>query len=281
MPFRWVTQLFSTIFDFIVPPESDDGDIDFLLRGRGNIRVEWIELRKYRSPLEHEYLVVTVKESSGARRRGYLSVDRLDDAQASSDIADAQGAHSTLPDHRRFRKWDPPDALNRLVILRNIGEALHVQDQCTYDIVMSMDLRQAPRHATLEDFLVLIQTTSTNTPLNLTPYTICTVLALETGAPVKQTSPQGKHTWPGKNESTTPEKVKSLWEDAKVIVGQGFDVATQVLRAPIIELEEALRQERAALQQDLLNLQRERAGRLRAEAELNEFRARLVRLEQG
>ncbi len=119
--FQWLAQLFSTIFDFIMPPAiSYDSDmcifirepagargatsamillnalkyrIDFLLRGRKNIYVERVEYRKSRarsSPLQHEYLVVTVKESFGAGRRGYFSVDwpndnlSLDDAQASS-----------------------------------------------------------------------------------------------------------------------------------------------------------------------------------------------------
>ncbi len=51
----------------------------FLLRGLGTIHVERVEYRKSRSAEEHEYLVVTVKESAGAWWRGYLLVDRLDD----------------------------------------------------------------------------------------------------------------------------------------------------------------------------------------------------------
>ncbi len=54
-----------------------------------------------------------------------------------------------------------------------------------------------------------------------------------------------------------------------------------MLRAPVTDLEEALRREKAALQQDKANLEWERAGRLRAEAEINELRVRLARLEQS
>ncbi len=279
--FQWLAQLFSTIFDFIMPPAiSYDSDmcifirepagargatsamillnalkyrIDFLLRGRKNIYVERVEYRKSRarsSPLQHEYLVVTVKESFGAGRRGYFSVDwpndnlSLDDAQASSVDSASPLASSNRQEtidyeaHRAkfniFKKWDPPDPLSRLVLLRNISEALKVQDRCAYDIVMSMDLRPAPRHVTLEDFLVLIQTASMYTLPNFTPYTTCTVLELATGAHIKRTRHQGKHSWPGQNESTTPDKVKSLWEAAKVVSNQEFNEALEVSLTDIL-----------------------------------------------
>ncbi|KAK0194651.1 Alpha/Beta hydrolase protein [Armillaria mellea] len=61
--------------------------------------------------------------------------------------------------------------MNRIDFLL-IGETLKVQDQCAYNIVISVDLRQVPRHVTLEDFLVFVQTTSMtpmNAPRNLTP----------------------------------------------------------------------------------------------------------------
>ncbi|PBK63724.1 hypothetical protein ARMSODRAFT_1088327 [Armillaria solidipes] len=279
--FQWLTQLFFTIFNFIVPPAiSADSDMcvfirepatargatsamillnvlkyrtDFLLRGRRHIHVERVEYRKSRarsSPLQREYLVVTVKESLGAGRRGYFLVDwpndnlSLDDAQASS--VDSASLLTPRAKFNIFRKWDPPDLLSRLVLLRNISEALKVQNRCAYDIVMSMDLHRAPRHVTLEDFLVLIQTTSMNTPPNFTPYTICTVLELATGAHIKRTRHQGKYSWPGQNEPTTPDKVKSLWEAAKVVANQEFDEALKELHSPGLAVEQALRKVRKA-----------------------------------
>ncbi|KAK0447132.1 hypothetical protein EV421DRAFT_1901250 [Armillaria borealis] len=210
-----------------------------------------------------------MKESSGAGRRGYFLVDRPndnlspDDAQANSTLPAASSStisnqsetsNSLGARYKKFRRWDPPDPLSRLVILRNIGEALNVQDQCPYDITASM-----------------------NTPPNLTPYTICTVLGLATGAHIKRTSHQGKHSWPGQNESDmTPEKVKSLWEDEKVVVDQEFDTSLKELRVPGSAVEEALKKVRNACQV----IDRERAARLQAEAELNELRATLARLEQ-
>ncbi|PBK58392.1 hypothetical protein ARMSODRAFT_1028286 [Armillaria solidipes] len=74
----------------------------------------------------------------------------------------------------------------------------------------------------------------------------------------------------------TPEKVKSLWEDVKVVVDQEFDASLKELRAPGSAVEEALKQVRNACQV----IDRERSARLQAEAELNELRATLAKLEQ-
>ncbi len=72
---------------------------DFLLRGLGNIhieRVEYCKSKQLRSPLEHEYLVVTVKESLGAERRGYLVVDRLNnDSPADAEETPLTSSSST------------------------------------------------------------------------------------------------------------------------------------------------------------------------------------------
>ncbi|KAK0460659.1 uncharacterized protein EV420DRAFT_1641199 [Desarmillaria tabescens] len=305
---------------------------DFLLLGLGNIHVERVEYRKSQLPgssLEHEYLVVTVKESLGAERRGYLLVDRLnDDSQAGSDPADVQDIdltsaptssstsltaappnqweitnriHRAGAEIKRFSKWDPPDALDRIVILRNITEALDVQGQCTYNVLMTMDLHLTQRRVTLEHFLLLVRTTSRNVPPDSQcywfAYTVWTVLELETGAPVERTrhaERQGTHSSLGKklavgrgngvNESRTPEMIQLQWEAEKVDADQEWDALQQALRAPElarIKAEEALQQERAARQQDLAILQQERAARIQAEAKVNELRATLTKLQHS
>ncbi|KAK0460657.1 uncharacterized protein EV420DRAFT_222411 [Desarmillaria tabescens] len=300
----------------------------FLGQGIRKIHLEGVEYRKCRSRLEHEYLIATVKESSGDGRRGYFLVDRSLNNPTGSDTASAWGSitsslttppppaaapsnqwetsnhiHRAGAKLKRVTKWDPPDALDRLVILRNIGEALNVQGQCAYDVLMTMDLRQAPRRVTLEHFLLLVQTTSRNTPLYHLifsqcywfAYTIWKVLELETGAPVAQTrhaERQGTHSSLGKklavgrgngvNESRTPEMIKLQWEAEKVDADQEWDALRQALRAPElarIKAEEALQQERAARQQDRATLQQERAARMQAEAKVNELQATLTKLQ--
>ncbi|KAK0230014.1 hypothetical protein EDD85DRAFT_972866 [Armillaria nabsnona] len=280
MLFQWITRLSYTIFYSTTLPEYSDNPINdmcifpqeparsatnvtcvldvlkynshFLLRGLGTIHVEWVEYRKSPSAQEHEYLVVTVKESSGAWWRGYLLVNRLDD-------------NPLYRTGYRSRRWDPPSGLDRLVILS----------------------------VTLEDLLALVQTISRNAPLRRAlsqsyrfAYTIWRILEMETGVHVDRTSYAVRHGYrSGKNLPAVGggemlEKVKLQWEEAKVVVGQEFDALLKVLRAPVTDLVEALRQEQAALLQDKANIERERAGRLRAEAELNELRAKLARLEQ-
>ncbi|PBK90693.1 hypothetical protein ARMGADRAFT_1014377 [Armillaria gallica] len=112
MLFQWLARLSYTIFYFTTLPEYSDNPINddmyifpqvparsattmtwlldvltynfpFLLRGLGTIHVERVEYRKSRSAEEPEYLVVTVKKSSGAWWRGYLLVDRPDDPSLS------------------------------------------------------------------------------------------------------------------------------------------------------------------------------------------------------
>ncbi|KAK0460656.1 uncharacterized protein EV420DRAFT_1533359 [Desarmillaria tabescens] len=266
---------------------------DFLLRGLGNIHVEHVEYRKSNSlwDTEHEYLVVMVKESSGAGRTGYLLVDRLDDDPTAGALA------SFFP-AKRSRRWNPPDARERVVILFNTDEAVNVQGQCACDVLMTMDLRQASRHVTFEDFLLLAKTASRKAPSHSQcfwlAYTIWTVLELETGAHIERTRHairRGKHSWlwlwanlfssersaDGVDDSRTPETIKSEWEEAKVVASQEWDASLQALRAPELAEQEALRQEQAAFQQDLAILEQERAGRLRAEAQVNELRATLSR----
>ncbi|KAK0460662.1 uncharacterized protein EV420DRAFT_1641202 [Desarmillaria tabescens] len=271
---------------FIQEPEQDATSATFLLMtlkyhygfllwGLGNIHVEYVEYRKSNSLWDtgHEYLVVTVKESSGAGRTGYLLVDRLDDDPTA-------GALVSFSPAKRTRRWDPPDARERVVILFNTDEAVNVQGQCAYDVLMTMDLRQAPRHVTFEDFLLLVKIASRKAP----SHSQCFWLAYT-----------GKHSWlwlwtnllssgrsaDGTDDSRTPEMIKSEWEEARAVASQELDASLQALLAPELaareEAEEALQQGQAAFQQDLAVLERERAGRLQAEAQVNVLRATLLR----
>ncbi|KAK0194647.1 hypothetical protein F5146DRAFT_446464 [Armillaria mellea] len=334
IPFPWLTRIFSSFYSFIMPqPRTDDMSIfvdepqqysakallnllknrnDFLLHGLGNIHVERVEYRKSRqpgSPLEHEYLVVTVKESSGADRKGYLLVDRLalnydpsaDVSQLSPDAAAPSSSSPPPPPddqwetnnrlHRagakfkRFSKGDPPGALDRVIVLSSPAGADDVQAHCPYHVLMTMVFGQI--HVTLEDFLLLIDTISSNTTqyhlifaqCYWFAYTIWTVLEMAMpSARVDRTRfavRQGKlssvpqHLLPvgrgeGVNEARTPATIKLQWEGAKVVADREWHALRQALRAPELARVEA---EQA--------LERERAARLQAEAEVNELRAML------
>ncbi|KAK0229998.1 hypothetical protein EDD85DRAFT_1026432 [Armillaria nabsnona] len=109
---------------------------------------------------------------------------------------------------------------------------------------MTMDF---PRPVTLEDFLALVQTISSNAPLRRATsqsyrfaYTTWKVLEMETGVPVDRTGyavrqgyPSGKNMTVGGGE--TPEKVKSQWEEAKVVMGQEFDASLGVSLTVILQ----------------------------------------------
>ncbi|KAK0460645.1 uncharacterized protein EV420DRAFT_1746863 [Desarmillaria tabescens] len=349
VPFQWLTQLFSPILSFIMPSEPDRDTMiifaselqqrstdatsllnslvqryDFLLQGVGNIHVERVEYRKSQrpgSPLEHEYLVVTVKESSGAERRGYLMVDRLNsdssvDAASLNRTADAEERLSTSSSstttadpsgqwettnriHRagaklkRISKWQPSAALDRVIILRNTSEAFDEQGQCPFDILMTMDLRPAQRRVTLEHFLLLIKTTSNNTPFATgLPTLFGGFLELETRARVERTSEarrQGTHSYLGRNlvvgrgdgvnEGRTPETIRSQWEAVRVVEDQTWAALQQEVLAPVMALEEeraGRRQAEQVASRTEQALQQERAARQWAEAEVSQFRAALA-----
>ncbi|KAG7439415.1 uncharacterized protein BT62DRAFT_939017 [Guyanagaster necrorhizus] len=334
MPFQWLTRLFSTVLSFIMPSPGPSDDMcifatepqrgatsatlllsalknrnDFLRRGLGNIHVEQIEYRKCcpsHNVSQHEYLVVTVKESSGAGRSGFLMVDRLHDSptpNASQSNSSTASSSTTTDDHwdtpnrlhhfgakvKNFSKWYPIDAFDRVVILRSIDEALEVQGGCPYHCLMTMDFSQAQRRVTLEHFLLLLQTTSTNTVVYHLifaqcywfAYTIWKVLDMEAAPHIARTkyAPlQGRNPElaPGMvlgrgdevNEWRAPETVKLQWEEAKVIADQEWVELRDALLAPErarTRAEEALQQERVARQQ--------------AEAEVNQLRATLARYQ--
>ncbi|KAK0484467.1 hypothetical protein IW261DRAFT_838719 [Armillaria novae-zelandiae] len=354
IPFHWLTRIVSSFYHFIMPPPPSNDDMciftdephlvlsasgllknlknrnDFLREGLGNIHVERVEYRKSRkprSPLEHEYLVVTVKESSGAERRGYLLVDRLNDDPsadvvqicAQSEVADsgssspaASSPPAPPPDdqwettnrlHRAgarlksFSKFKAPSALDRVVILRSIADAATVQDHCPYYVLRTMDLSQVRRRITLEDFLLVVRTTSENTKQYHVifaqcywfAFTIWTVVQLVTLADVtctKLSERQGKlSSVPqgllpvgrgyGVNDSRTPRTIKLQWEAAKVEADQEWAALQQAHRAPALAreaAEQALQQERAAREQDQAALQQERAAREQDQAALQQER---------
>lgn len=265
-PFQWLTHLFYTILYFTTLPEYDNNPINdmyifpydtrtqnassaaylldalrlnfhFLRQGLGTIHVERIEYRKSRSAGEHEYLVVTMKESVGAWRRGYFLVDRLDDN----------------PLHRSsgYRSWflDPPRGLDRLFILCKPIEVQNVLGRCAYDVLMTMDV---PKPVTLEDFLALVRAIARNSPRRRAisqsyqfAYTIWRTLEIETGANVDRTSHAVRQGYrSGRNlaagEGETPEKAKLLWEEEKVVVGQEIDASIKRLNAPFIKLSETI-----------------------------------------
>ncbi|KAK0224136.1 hypothetical protein IW262DRAFT_1459190 [Armillaria fumosa] len=290
---------------------------DFLDKGVGNIHVERVEYRKSckpRSPLEHEYLVVTVKESTGAERRGYLLVDRLND-DPSADVAricaQSEAADTDLPSPPASSSPSPPPddqwettRKNRIhragAKLKGIGDADAAQDHCPYHGLMTMDFRQVQRHVTLEDFLRLVYTTSLNTEwyhlifaqYYWFAYTIWTVLQLAMGAHAACTKisvcqgklssiPQGLlpvGRGYGVNDSRMPATIKQQWEAAKVEADQEWAALQQAhcaLDLAHAVAEQALEQERAALQQERAALQQERAALQQERAALQQERAAL------
>ncbi|KAK0472338.1 hypothetical protein IW261DRAFT_1508231 [Armillaria novae-zelandiae] len=127
MGLSWLTQLFHSLVHFIMDPRhlneshmlvfSKDvyrgtaSSVDNILReinsflqyGLGHIivrRVEYCKCRKTKSsPWEHEFLIVTVKESTSRGRTAYLMVDRLvDDTKVYPDGQD--GLLADLARHR-------------------------------------------------------------------------------------------------------------------------------------------------------------------------------------
>ncbi|KAG7445278.1 uncharacterized protein BT62DRAFT_933115 [Guyanagaster necrorhizus] len=333
MPFQWLTQLFSTVLSFIMPSPGPSDDMCIFAtepqRGATSATLLLSALKNqigYRkccsshNVSQHEYLVVTVKESSGARRSGFLMVDRLNDSptsNASQSNSSTASSSATTDDHwdtpnrlhrfgakvKNFSKWYPIDAFDRVVILRSIDEALEVQGGCPYHCLMTMDFRQAQRRVTLEHFLLLLQTTSTNTveyhlifaQCYWFAYTIWKVLDLEAAShitPTKYVPLQGKNPelalgmvlgrGDEVNEWRAPGTVKLQWEEAKAELRDAL-LAPERART---RAEEALQQERVARQQTEEAYQRaevarqqERAARQQAEAEVNQLRATLAKYQ--
>ncbi|SJL17803.1 uncharacterized protein ARMOST_21365 [Armillaria ostoyae] len=179
----------------------------FLDRGLGNILVTKVEYCKCPfsedSLGEHEFLLVTLKESAGARRTAFLVVDRLNDdtkkyrgddelraaldkhqseemngieetdsnsSSSSSTESSTTPAtptwHTTSRAHRSIAKVKTAtagDPPDALDRLIIFPNRRDVAAHWQFDVLMTMDLTQSQR-VTLEHFAHLLRTTSRNTP---------------------------------------------------------------------------------------------------------------------
>ncbi|KAK0186305.1 hypothetical protein F5146DRAFT_126106 [Armillaria mellea] len=331
----WFSQLVHSILRFIMPLQRPDEmrvfsrvkDITnaslllsslkenhhFLDHGLGNILVTKVEYCK--CPFsqdtlgEHEFLLVTLKESGEGRRNTLLAVDRLNDEtkkykgedQLRADLARHQDEElngveetdsisssssstesSTTPGtptwqtpsrtHRSIAKvkiatkGDPPDALDRLIILPKRSDV-----GVEFYVLMTMEFTSSQR-VTLERFTRLLQTTSRNTPqyhlifaqCYWYAYTIWKVLQMATQVQVncdpkvanRQCSHQitgyGNRLILGRGRSVnavrSPETVKSQWESDQVAEDEEWAELKQALHADARREAEGRRQAEAALQ---------------------------------
>ncbi|KAK0488522.1 hypothetical protein IW261DRAFT_1556978 [Armillaria novae-zelandiae] len=178
----------------------------FLDHGLGNILVTKVEYCKcpfsQDNPGEHEFLLVTLKESGGARRTAFLLVDRLNDDtkkyrgedelradlakhqnEEMNGIAETDSHSSSSSSTSESSKTDPtptwqtPSCTHRSIAKVKItikGDASDALDRliilpnrrdvaAQFDVLMTMDLTQSQK-VTLERFAHLLRTTSKNTP---------------------------------------------------------------------------------------------------------------------
>ncbi|KAK0488529.1 hypothetical protein IW261DRAFT_1588876 [Armillaria novae-zelandiae] len=223
MPFQWLTRPFYALLRFIMPRDSPEmrvfskatdvtsassllnslkENLPFLKDGLGNILITQIEYCKCNksSVWEHEFLLVTLKESVGSRRSSLLLVDRMMDNtkeyaggqdelltdiakhqkeetidMATDSSSSTESESGALPaaqqwdtpsrsqrSSAKLKKGGPPDALDELIILPNRNAIVRVLGNSPFDILMTMDLTQS--RVTLERFAHLLRTTSRNTP---------------------------------------------------------------------------------------------------------------------
>ncbi|SJL10741.1 uncharacterized protein ARMOST_14135 [Armillaria ostoyae] len=255
----------------------------FLRQNYGHAKVDRVEYRKSRTFWEHEYLVLTVMETLGAGQTVYLLADRLDDDPpfsfkwrrsfitrivtniaycfllpvvsllyflASPVLWIFPSSSTTLPSPAAVPanyKRDPPDAIDRLFLLPNIDDALDMQDQCSYDTLMTMDLSLLQNPITLEHFLALMKTTSESTPPYHLIHSQCfwyaytiwaTCWTMPTAFLLREELPFGR------GDSVRQARMsETIKQEAKAVVDQEFNAARQALNGP----EEALQRQLAAL----------------------------------
>ncbi len=134
---------------------------------------------------------------------------------------------------KRISKGDPPNALDRLIILPNKNAIAKELGNCPFDTLMTMDLTQSQIKVTLERFTHLLRTTSRNTPqyhyifaqCYWYAYTIWRILEMETQIQPRfephaerqcSYSGYGKNVVLGKgkfvNMVRSPETIKAQWE---------------------------------------------------------------------
>ncbi|KAK0488534.1 hypothetical protein IW261DRAFT_1439921 [Armillaria novae-zelandiae] len=308
MPFQWLIRPFYALLRFIMQEDhpgmcvfskttassnasllliSLKENYFFLKDGFRNIIITKVDYCKCHrgkgSPWEHEFLLVTLKETVGAGRTAGLLVDRLmDDAKEytggpdemladiamhqSEEIVDVEPTESTdtisiaeseptsLPSaqqwatsspsqrvgakFKRISKGDPPNALDRLIILPNLNRNTVARElgNYSYDVLMTMDLTKSRNHRSvvLERFTHLLRTASKNTPqyhyifaqCYWYAYTIWRILEIEaqpliipkSGLAERQCSYSGyrKKVVLGKGEFVnmvrSPETIKAQWE---------------------------------------------------------------------
>ncbi|KAK0440913.1 uncharacterized protein EV420DRAFT_1125981 [Desarmillaria tabescens] len=336
IPFPWLSQLFNTLRRFVMPPQRNNEmrvfskvkdvtnassllsslreNYHFLDHGLGNIIVSQAEYCKCHfsqdCPGEHEFLLVTLKESVGVRRTAYLMVDRLNDdtkkyrgedelradlaRHQAQEMAGIEGtdsdsstssptqsttsppgalptastwdtssrAHRSIAKVKTITKEDPPDALDRLIVLPKRSDIA-----LEFDVLLTMDLSQS-QNVTLERFAHLLQTTSRNTPLYHLifaqcywyAFTIWRVLEMETQPHIRmhrlaerqcshRLTGYGNRLVLGKGKSVnaarSPETIKAQWDTDKAKEDQDWAERKTELHAPAREAEAHAREAEA------------------------------------
>ncbi|SJL03278.1 uncharacterized protein ARMOST_06631 [Armillaria ostoyae] len=179
---------------------------------------------------------------------------------------------------KKITRGNPPDALDRLIILPNKRAVARELDNCPFDTLMTMDLTQSQNHRSvaLEHFAHLLRTTSGNTPqyhyifaqCYWYAYTIWKVLEMETQPQIRRFahaerqcsySGYGKSVVPGKGGSVntvrSPGTIKAQWEAERPAEDRDWAKKKQALHEDARceaearrEAEEGRRETEAALQ---------------------------------
>ncbi|KAG7444560.1 uncharacterized protein BT62DRAFT_248641 [Guyanagaster necrorhizus] len=229
-------------------------------------------------------------DSTDSNSSASSSAEPSTTASPSRALPNAQHWGTTNRFHRsgakvkRITKGDPPNALDRLIVLPNRSAIARELGGCLYDVLMTMDLTQSQNHRTvaLENFGHLLRTTSRNTPqyhfifaqCYWYAYTIWKVLEMETQPHIHREELAGRQcshslTGYGKrlilgrgrsvNEVRTPERIKAEWDAEKVMEEEEWAQLKEQYHAPLVAAE---------------------AARQNAEARVRELERRLEGLER-
>ncbi|SJL03276.1 uncharacterized protein ARMOST_06628 [Armillaria ostoyae] len=176
---------------------------------------------------------------------------------------------------KRISKGDPPNALDRLIILRNKRAIAKELGNCPADVLMTMDLTRSQIKVTLERFTHLLRTTSRNTPqyhyifaqCYWYAYTIWKVLEMETQPVVL-----GKGEFV--NMVRSPETIKAQWEAERPTEDEEWAKKKQALH------EDARREAKARREAEEGRREAEE-GRRQAETRVRELQRRVESLERS
>ncbi|PBK65997.1 hypothetical protein ARMSODRAFT_960927 [Armillaria solidipes] len=189
---------------------------------------------------------------------------------------------------KRISKGDPPNALDRLIILRNKRAIAKELGNCPADVLMTMDLTRSQIKVTLERFTHLLRTTSRNTPqyhyifaqCYWYAYTIWKVLEMETQPQIhrfaraeRQCLYSGyvKSVVLGKGEFVnmvrSPKTIKAQWEAERPTEDEEWAEKKQALHEDARREAEARRETEAALQ--------------KSQAQVRELQRRVESLERS